>query len=77
MQTTLQAHRIETTMLQDGTLTLNHLPFHAGDAVEVIILPHPPSKIADGSDLYPLRGTSLRFDRPLEPVAPEDWDVAQ
>lgn len=39
MTTTPQAHRIETTVTQDGTLTLDHLPFPAGAAVEVIVLP--------------------------------------
>ena len=40
MTATLQAHRVETTLTQDGTLTLDHLPFQAGEAVEIIILPH-------------------------------------
>ena len=39
MPTTLHAHPIETTLNQDGTLTLDHLPFPAGAAVEVIVLP--------------------------------------
>ncbi len=30
--------RIETTISQDGTLTITDLPFQAGDAVEVIVL---------------------------------------
>ena len=34
----MNAHRIETVLNEDGTLTLRGLPFHAGDAVEVIIL---------------------------------------
>ncbi len=43
MKASLQAHRIETTLTQNGTLTLDHLPFQAGEAVEVIVLPHMPS----------------------------------
>lgn len=32
------AHRIETTISQDGLLMLKTLPFHQGERVEVIIL---------------------------------------
>ncbi|MEM6753695.1 MAG: hypothetical protein AAF630_12055, partial [Cyanobacteria bacterium P01_C01_bin.38] len=34
----MKAHKIETVLNEDGILTLQGLPFHAGDAVEVIIL---------------------------------------
>jgi hypothetical protein len=34
----MNAHKIETVLPEDGTLTLEALPFHAGDVVEVIIL---------------------------------------
>jgi hypothetical protein len=32
------AHRIETVLSEDGKLLLDHLPFRAGQAVEVTIL---------------------------------------
>jgi hypothetical protein len=32
-------HRIETVLSEDGKLSLDHLPFRAGQAVEVIVLP--------------------------------------
>ena len=32
------AHRIETIIGQDKTLTLENLPFYSGEQVEVIIL---------------------------------------
>ena len=38
---TMNAHHVETTLTHNGTLTLRDLPFHAGDVVEVIILPRP------------------------------------
>jgi hypothetical protein len=73
MNQTLPAHRVETTLRQDGTLTLEHLPFRAGQAVEVIILAQPP---APGPDTrYTLRGAPARYDRPTEPVAAEDWEA--
>lgn len=73
MNASLQAHRIETELTQDGTLTLDHLPFRAGEAVEVIVL---PSAITAPSDRYPLRGTVVDYQRPTEPVSEQDWDVA-
>ena len=73
MNQTLPAHRIETTLRQDGTLTLEHLPFRAGQVVEVIILAQPSSPGPDTP--YPLRGTPIRYDRPTEPVAVEDWEA--
>jgi hypothetical protein len=30
----MQAYRVETTLQQDGTLTLSNLPLHAGETVE-------------------------------------------
>lgn len=69
----MQAHRVKATVDQDGTLTLRDLPFHAGETVEVIILaqPSPPAR------RYPLRGTPVRYDRPTEPVAEEDWEASR
>jgi hypothetical protein len=72
---TAPAHRIETTLQQDGTLTLEHLPFRAGQSVEVIILPQP--RAAQAENPYPLRGTPIRYERPTEPVAQEEWEALQ
>jgi len=55
----MKAHRIEITLTENGTLSLNNLPFQAGDAVEIIILESP--KHPSESNLYPLRGTVIRF----------------
>ena len=71
----MNAHRIETTVNQDGTLTLKGIPFHAGDEVEVIILERPPK--TNGNNLYPLRGQPLQYDAPTEPVAENEWGVLQ
>ncbi len=42
----MNAHHVEATLTHNGTLTLRDLPFHAGDAVEVIILPRPTQPTA-------------------------------
>lgn len=79
----MNAHKIEAVLAEDGTLTLRGLPFHAGDAVEVIILETktPQQIIASPSqpevNHYPLRGKVVRYDDPTEPVALEDWEVLQ
>lgn len=80
----MNAHKIEVVLTEDGTLTLQGLPFHAGDAVEVIILEtkilkqqvqHLPQL---ETNPYPLHNTQpYRYDDPTEPVALEDWEVLQ
>jgi hypothetical protein len=54
-------------------LLLDRLPFRAGQAVEVIVLPvtrvPPPG--------HPLRGTVLRYNQPTAPVAEADWGALQ
>ena len=50
----MKAHRIETTLIENGSLTLKDLPFQVGDAVEIIILERH-SRSQD-TNPYPLRG---------------------
>jgi hypothetical protein len=40
---------------------------------EAVVTPHlmPPV----GQERYPLHGTPLRYDRPTDPVAEEDWEA--
>jgi hypothetical protein len=58
------AHRIETTIGHNRTLTLENLPFHSGESVEVIILSRSP-KISE-VNRYPLRGTVVQYINPTE-----------
>ena len=67
------AHRTEAVLSEDGKLSLDHLPFRAGQAVEVIVLPLGRRPPAD----HPLRGSVIRYDRPTEPVAEGDWGAIQ
>ncbi|MGJ5632698.1 hypothetical protein [Nostoc sp. CALU 1950] len=76
----MNAHKIEIVLTEDGTLTLQGLPFHAGDAVEVIILEAktPDNQVAlkpqSNTNFYPLHDTQpYRYENPTEPVALEDW----
>jgi hypothetical protein len=69
----MQAFRVETTIQEDGVLTVNNLPLPAGAAVEVIILPRPSATAASGS--HPLRGLPVDYRDPTMPVAEADWEV--
>jgi hypothetical protein len=85
----MNAYKVETILSEDGALTLKDLPFHVGDAVEVIILERSPSfsegespsqveKAEDQPEpnLYPLRGTVLFYEDPFESaISVEDWEV--
>ncbi len=68
----MYAHRVEATLNQEGALVLTNLPFHAGEAVEVIVLSR-----SDIVKSYPLRGKPVVYTDPLKPVAQNDWDVQQ
>ena len=70
----IPAHRIDAVLVEDGKLALDNLPFRAGQAVEVIVLPAAQPATATG---HPLRGMVLRYDQPTAPVADADWDVLQ
>jgi hypothetical protein len=69
----MSTHHVETKLTEDGKLTLNDLPFHAGEAVEVVVMSRP-SKLAT-IDRYPLRGKPIQYIEPTEPVAEEDWEA--
>ena len=70
----MQAHRIETTLSEDGIITLRDIPFRRGDSVEIIVLPF--SAAATPTSRYPLRGTPVTLLAPTEPVANADWEAA-
>ena len=65
----IPAHQTQVVLTEDGKLSLDHLPFRAGQTVEVIVLPVSwttgPSPI--------LRGTVLRYEQPTAPVVDADW----
>jgi hypothetical protein len=63
----MQAHRTETTLSEDGVLTLHGVPFRRGESVEVIVL--PSATPAGAGSRYPLRGTPVMLTAPTESVA--------
>lgn len=69
----VQAHRAETTLSEDGVLTLRGIPFRRGESVEVIVLPF--ASPANSDSRYPLRGTPVRLIAPTERVAEIEWEA--
>ena len=68
----MNAHRIETTLPENRTLTLRDVPLEAGAAIEIIVL----ERSEKARPTYPLRGTTAHYEAPFEPASPaEDWDV--
>lgn len=64
--------RTASTLTQNGTLTLDHLPFQAGETVEVIVLPNALQ--TSPRERYSLRGTPVAYQAPMDPVAKPDWE---
>lgn len=70
----MAAYKVATTLQQDGQLTLEHLPFRAGEQVDVLIVPAAARNGAGPTDT--LRGTVLGYDDPTDPVAASDWEAS-
>ena len=71
----MHTYRVKTTLTKDSTLTLDDLPFAAGETVRVVIV---ADQATDAElDRYPLRGTPVRYVDPTEPVADGDWERAR
>ncbi len=69
----MQTYRVETTIASRGTLTIEGLPFQAGDRVEVVVRSCQPKR--ESSERYPLRGKEIGYVEPFGTVAGEDWDA--
>jgi hypothetical protein len=66
-------YRTRAKVGEDGRLTLEQLPFAAGDEVEVTISPRAAE--AAGPTFGALQGTVQQYDEPMEPVEEHEWDV--
>jgi len=71
----MQTYRVTTTVSNDGTITINKLPFRVGDEVEVVV--QSREREPRRRERYPLRGKPVRYIDPLSSVAEDDWDVLQ
>lgn len=69
----MQTYSVETTVSNDGTLTIKGLPFRAGDKVEVIV--RSCERKQEPRERCPLRGKPIRYLDPFESVAQDDWNT--
>lgn len=69
----MQAYVYECTMTTNRVLTLDNLPFTAGEQIEVILIRRPD--VQRQNDRYPFRGKPLTYHEPTEPVADDDWEA--
>ena len=64
--------RIETKVDEHGEVHLTKLPFSAGELVEVVVVRKLSRQ--SGHD-FPLRGVPIKYNRPTDPVAENEWDA--
>jgi hypothetical protein len=67
----MQTFHAETVVEKDGKLHLDHVPFSEGEAVHVFVSSAKPNAQAS------LRGSVLKYEQPLAPVAVEDWEAGK
>ena len=67
-----QAYRTETTLSHDGKLSITGLPFRKGDAVEVTVLTQERKRPIEN---YPLRGKPVKYHRPFDGAAHNEWEI--
>jgi len=67
----VQMFLTEMVVEKDGRLYLDHVPFSEGEAVHVFVSSATPVT------KQPLKGSVLRYEQPLAPVAAEDWEAAK
>lgn len=70
----MQAYRTETTISHDGKLSIKGLPFRKGESVEVIVLTQKRKNLNEN---YPLRGKPVKYHKPFDSVAQDEWEVAK
>ncbi len=69
----MNTYRIEKTVPKSRTITIDKLPFRAGQMIEIVVRTARRSR--NGNKRYPLRGKLLRYIDPFEPVAQDDWEA--
>jgi hypothetical protein len=77
----MNAYKIRSIVMADGSIVLKGLPFSVGKLVEVIVLDDVSAQeAANPSDerWKSLQGSVTRYDDPFESAIPlEDWDMLQ
>ena len=68
----MKTFHAEVVLQENGHLQLDQLPFSKGQTVHVLVSPAATSA-ADVS----LKGTVLKYESPLDPIAEEDWEAGK
>ena len=71
----MNTHRLEIALTENGKITLDNLPFQAGETVEIVI--SLQQKINSPHNSFPLEGSVSYYDDPFEPVAEDEWEILQ
>ncbi len=67
---------IEAVIDEQGSVLLQEpIALPAPRRALVTILEEEPADTPLPQDRYPLRGTSIRYQDPMEPVAEQDWEA--
>jgi hypothetical protein len=69
----MQAYKVRSHVGEDGSVTVENLPFTVGEEVEVIVLSDARNRLEQ--QRYPLRGTVIKYIDPTAPVAEDDWEA--
>ncbi len=67
----MSTYHVETTVSKDGKLSIQGLPFHPGEKVEVTVR----GAKKNTANRYSLRGKPVRYEKPFEGAAEGDWEV--
>jgi hypothetical protein len=67
----MRTFHAETVVEKDGKLHLDHVPFSEGESVHVFV------SSTTTFTKQPLKGSVLKYEQPLAPVAAEDWEAAK
>jgi len=70
----MNAHVIETTVPESGSISVSGLPFSPGTNVEIIVLERK-GKAASKERRFTMRGMPHTYIDPTEPVAVADWEA--
>jgi hypothetical protein len=77
----MNAYKIRSIVMADGSIVLKGLPFSVGKSVEVIILDDLSTQEAANTideRWKSLQGSVTRYDDPFESAIPrQDWDALQ
>ncbi len=70
----MEAYKTDAVVQEDGTVTINGLPFPKGEKLEVILLQQAGR--TNRRKPYPLRGEPVKYVGPFEGAAEDDQDAS-